>query len=532
MRDKMKKIILVFATILFTKFSFASETVIKPELQKVKVFLTGAEIFQTAKVKVEAGINEIAVTGISNNIDRNSISVSGIGDGVIISVVQRFDYLREVNQNPEIQKLNNLFEDLNRKLEKENNENELLKYDLEFLMANRDIKNEKTGLSISELQKMSEFFKKRIAEIKSNMLENNLKIKKTMKEIEKVKKQLDELNNLSSKPTNEIVVTVSANKTGQFQINISYLLFSAGWSPNYNIYVDNINSKAKLNYLANVWQNSGYDWNDVPIILSTRNPNKNNIKPELNTWYLNFFNPMEARQLKSNLYRAVASEQNQMAAEPEMQTMADYFEVNENQLSVEFSPNLKYNIPSDNKPHSVSLKDASLNSTYQYYAVPKFDENAFLVMKIDKWDDLNLLPGQANIFFENSFVGKSFINPQTTKDSIFISLGRDENIVVKKKLLKDFTDEKFLSNDVERNFTYEIQLKNNKKTQINLIIEEQFPISQQEDIIVKLKEVDGAKINYELGSLNWNLKINSNETATKKFSFSVRYPKDKKVEGL
>lgn len=528
----MKKLIFVIVTILFTYFSFASENVVKAQLQKVKVFLNGAEINQSVKVKIEAGINEIAITGIANNIDRNSISVSGLGDGIIISVVQRFDYLREVNQNPEVQKLNNLFEELNIKLEKEKNENELLKYDLDFLMANTNIKNEKVGLSITELQKMSEFFKKKIAEIKSDMLENNLKIKRTQNEIEKVRKQLDELNNLSNKPTNEVVVTVSAYKSGQFQINVSYLLFSAGWSPNYNIYVDNINSNAKINYLANVWQNSGFDWNNIPIILSTRNPNKNNIKPLLNPWYLNFFNPMEARQLKSNLYRAVASEQNQISEEPEMQTMADYFEVNENQLSVEFSPTLKYNIPSDNKPHSVSLKDAIMNSTYQYYAVPKFDENAFLIMKIDKWDDLNLLPGQANIFFENSFVGKSFINPQITKDSMFISLGRDEKIIVKRKQIKDFTDEKFLSNDVERNFTYEIQIKNNKMTQLNLIVEEQFPVSQQEDIVVKIKEIDGGKINNETGSLTWYIKINPNEIISKKFSFSVRYPKDKKVEGL
>ncbi|MEW6004111.1 MAG: mucoidy inhibitor MuiA family protein [Stygiobacter sp.] len=528
----MKKLIFVLITFSISYFSFASEVVVKPELQKVKVFLNGAELTQTVKVKVDAGINEIAVSGIANNIDRNSISVSGIGDGIIISVVQRFDYLREVNQNPEVQKLNSLLEELNIKLNKQQNDDDLLKYDIEFLMANKNIKSEKTGISISELLKMSEFFKKKIAEIKNNMLENNLKIKRTQKEIEKVKKQLEELNNLSNKPTNEIVVTISANKSELFQINISYLLQSAGWSPNYNIYVDDIKSKAKLNYLANVWQNSGFDWNDVPIILSTRNPNKNNTKPELNPWYLNFFNPIQAREIKSNLHKAVAMDETQNLVETKMQTMADYFEINENQLSLEFTPTLNYNIPSDNKPHSISLKDATLNSTYQYYAVPKFDENAFLVMKIDKWDDLNLLPGQANIFFENSFVGKTYLNPQTTKDSMFISLGRDENIIVKRKQLKDFTDEKFLSNDVERNFTYEIQIKNSKKTQLNLIVEEQFPISQQEDIVVKLKDADGAKINNELGSLTWNLKINPNETVTKKFSFSVRYPKDKKIQGL
>lgn len=528
----MKTAFIFLISLTLNFIAFANEIIVKPELQKVKVFLHGAEINQVAKFKVDAGINEIVLTGIANNIDRNSISVSGVGDGIIISVVQRFDYLRDANQNPEIQKLQSLLDDLNIKLSKQKNDVQLLKYELDFLFANQNIKNEKTGISISELQKMSEFFKKRISEIQNNMLDNNLLIKKTEKEIDKVKKQLEEQNNLSNKPTNEIVVTISATKDGQFQINLSYLLLNAGWSPNYNIFVKNINSNAKLNYLANVWQNSGFNWNNVSIILSTRNPTKNNTKPELYPWYLNFINPVLIREPKSNLYKSVTMEQAQAVAASPMETMADYFEVNENQLSIEFTPTLKYSIPSDNKPHSISLKDATLNSSYQYYAVPKLDENAFLVMKIDKWDDLNLLPGEANIFFENSFVGKTYLNLQTTKDSLFISLGRDENIIVNRKQLKDFTDEKFLSNDVERNFIYEIQTKNIKKTKINLIVEEQFPISKQEDIVVKLKETDGAKFNNENGSLTWNFNINPNETITKKFSFSVRYPKDKKVEGL
>ena len=529
----MKKILIVLIFSLLNNISFATEIIVKPELQKVKVFLTSAEIKQTAKVKLENGINEIVLTGIANNIDRNSINISGFGDGIIITIVQRFDYLREGSQLPEIQKLQKKLDELNSLLMKQQNEDEVLKYQIEFLMGNKNIKNEKTGLNISQLQKFSDYFTKKLTEIKNKMLENNLEIKTTQNEIQKIKKQLDELNSQSNKPTNEIVVTVSAKKDGQFQINLSYIMLNAGWRPFYNIYTDNINTKAKLNYIANVWQNSGFDWNDVEISLSTRNPNRNNSKPELNPWYLNFFNPILGRELKSSLYKAVTMDQNAQAlAEPEMQTMSDYFEVNENQLSIEFTPNIKFNIPSDNKPHSISLKDATLNSSYQYYAVPKYDENAFLVMKIFNWDELNLLPGEANVFFENTFVGKTYLNPVNTKDTLFVSLGRDENIIVNRKQLKDFTEEKFLSKDVERTYSYEIVIKNVKKTQINLIVEDQFPISQQEDIIVKLKESDGSKVNYENGSLEWKLNLKPNDTITKKFSFSVRYPKDKNIQGL
>jgi len=111
-------------------------------------------------------------------------------------------------------------------------------------------------------------------------------------------------------------------------------------------------------------------------------------------------------------------------------------------------------------------------------------------------------------------------------------LGRDESIIVSRNQLKDFSEDKFLSSDIERTFSYEIKIKNNKKNAINLIVEEQFPISQQEDIQVNLKETNGALIDNEIGSLKWNVTINSNESISKRFSFSVRYPKDKKIQGL
>jgi len=529
----MKKLSIFISLIFLSNIFFAEEIIVKPELQKVKVFLHSAEINQSAKVKIEKGLNEIVLTGIANNIDRNSINVSGKGDGVIISVLQRFDYLRPKEQNPEIKILQDSLEVMNKKLSINNNEEEVLKYELDFLMANKSIKNEKTGISIQELQKMSEFFKKKITDIKNQLLENSLTSKRITKKIENLKKQLDELNNQSNKPTNEIVVTISSNKAGNFSIDLSYLLYDAGWNPNYNIYVENIQSNAKLNYIANVWQNSGFDWKNVEIILSTRNPNKNNTKPELIPWYLNFYNPILSRELKSGMYKAVTMDASvQNVVEPQAQTMADYFEVNETQLALEFFPTMKYDIPSDNKPHSISLKDSELKSTYQYYAVPKFDSNAFLVMKLNQWSDLNLLPGEANIFFENSFVGKTYLNPQTNKDSLFISMGRDESIIVSRNQLKDFSEDKFLSSDIERTFSYEIKIKNNKKNAINLIVEEQFPISQQEDIQVNLKETNGALLDNEIGSLKWNVTINSNESISKRFSFSVRYPKDKKIQGL
>lgn len=531
----MKKIlvaVIAFAIVSQTIFAYG-EVIVKPNLSGVKVFLRGAELKQNAKVKLEKGINEVVLTGIAQNIDRNSINVSGKGDGVIISVVQRFDYLRSPDKHPEVKALEDSLELLNKLFAMKQNDSDVLKYELDLILANKSIGNEKIGVSVAELQKMSEFYRKKISEIKSQLLQASLDSKKIQKNIERVNKQLSELNSQLNKPSNEVAVSISAKVSGSFDLELSYIVYDAGWVPNYNIRVEKINSPAQLNYIANVYQNSGFDWDDVDVVLSTRNPNRNNTKPELYPWYLDFFKPISFQREKGGMLKAVSMDNMVQAAAPlATESMADYYEAVETQLAVEFTPSLKYSIPSDNKQHSVAIKDYSIKADYEYYAIPKLDNNAFLVALLTDWSEFNLLPGEANIYFENSYVGKTNINPETTKDTLVVSLGRDENVSVSREQLKDFTEDKFLSSDIERTFAYEIKIKNNKKGAVKLTVEEQIPISQHEDIVVQMIDLSGGKYNRESGELKWNVNVDAGKSVTKKLVFSVRHPKDKQIQGL
>jgi len=531
----MKRAIIVLCVLAVSLQSLfaAGEFVIKPKLSTVKVFLRGAELTHSANVKLEKGINEVVLTGIAQNIDRKSINISGKGDGVIMSVVQRFDYLRAPEKDPDIKALEDSLELLNKFIAMKNNDGDVLKYELDLILSNKSIGNEKIGVSVAELQKMADFYRKQIPEIKTQLLAIQSDLKKLQKRIEKINKQLNELNTQLNKPSNEIALFISATTAGSFELELSYVVYDAGWFPNYNVRVEKINTSAQLNYNANVYQNSGFDWNDVKIVLSTRNPNQNNTKPELYPWYLDFLRPVALREAKSSMLKAVAMSD---AAAPQTlqnaETMAGYFEAVETQLAVEFTPSLKYSIPSDNKQHSVAIKDYNIKANYEYYSVPKLDNIAFLVALLTEWNEYNLLPGEANIYFENSFVGKTHINPATTKDTLVISLGRDENIIIERQQLKDFTEDKFLSSDIERTFAYEIKIKNNKKNSVKVIVEEQLPISQQEDITVKLIELSDGKFNTDTGELKWIINIEAGKSLTKKMVFNVRYPKDKQIQGL
>lgn len=515
---------------------FASNEIdVKSTLSNVKVFLRGAQLSYSATAKIEKGINNIVFTGLASNIDRNSINVSSKGDAIILSVVQRFDFLRQSEKTPQIKSLEDSLESQNKSLAFNQNEIDVLKSEIDLILANKNIGNEKVGVSVVELQKMAEFYRKRLAEIKNKNFDLTISQKKIQKNIERIQNQLNELNSQLNKPTNEIVVTVSGKTAGTIEFDLSYLIYDAGWQPIYDVRVDKINSPAQLNYNANVWQNSSIDWKDVDVILSTRNPNANNNKPELNPWFIDFARPIayqkimkdEAARFVDNLSLQAVSE-----ATAPSETMADYINVVETQLSVEFTPMIKYSIPSDNKPHSVSLQEFNIPAKYEYYAVPKLDNNAFLVARLTDWANYYLLPGQANIFFDNSYVGQSYVNPITTKDTLTLSLGCDKNISISRDVLKDYSEDKFLSSNVDRMFAFEIKVKNNKKTAVKIIVEDQIPISKHEDILVKLIDSSGAVYDQQTGKLKWIVEIEAGKSISKKMVYSVKYPGDKQIQGL
>lgn len=530
----MRTRLLILASLLFSVQTIASNEInLKTEITGVKVFLRGAELHHVAKTKVDKGVTDIILSGLASNIDRNSINVSAKGEAVIISIVQRFDFMKPVEINSAAKTLEDSLEFLNQQLFKKQNENEVLKSEVDLLLANKQIGSDTKSVSVIELQKMADFFRKRLGEIKIQQLTLTNESKKIEIKIDRIKKQLNELNAKMNRPVNELVVIVSAKSNTSLELNLSYFINDAGWEPVYDIRVNNLNSTSTLNYKANVWQNSSLDWNSINIVLSTRNPIQNNNKPELYPWFIDFQTYALFKDRMGAAQKSVAVAPMQALSEvKEAESMADYFTVEQKLLSVEFNPDMKYSIPSDSKHHTVAIQDYSIPAEYDYYVAPKLDNNAFLIASLTKWSDYNLLPGQANIYFENSYVGQSFIDPFTSKDTMMISLGRDHNITVKREVLKDFTEDKFLSGDVERFFGYDIVIKNNKNVPVKILMEEQIPISKNEDIRVKVIDISGGAYSASNGKVSWKLNLDGSKSLSKKLIYSVRYPKDRAIQGL
>ena len=152
--------------------------------------------------------------------------------------------------------------------------------------------------------------------------------------------------------------------------------------------------------------------------------------------------------------------------------------------------------------------------------------------EITNYDKLNLLPGEANVIFENSYVGKSFINPNATSDTLNLSLGRDKKITIKREKVAEQTGVRFIGNSKKQNFTYEIRLRNGKKEAVDLLLKDQYPVSTDKDMEIELLTAEGAAVNKETGVLTWKLNLKPGATETIRISYSVKYPKDKNILNL
>jgi len=290
-----------------------------------------------------------------------------------------------------------------------------------------------------------------------------------------------------------------------------------------------------VNFKADVFQNTGEDWDKVNLTLSTGNPTSGGNKPDLQPWYLDFI-------IVAQRYRGIPSGAAEgymgapamkAQAQDEISTLKEVITENAARFIASFTISVPYSIPSDGKFYTAEIKRFEMPAEYTYFAVPKLDKDVFLAARSTGWDELNLLPGEANVYFEGSFVGTIFLNTVSTEDTLDISLGRDQRIIVEREKNKDITGGSgIFGGNKTRQFSYTISMRNIRKESVKLIVEEQIPVSKQKDIDVKVTELSGGELNAETGKVTWRLDLAPNTTVKKTISFSVKYPKDKTISNL
>jgi uncharacterized protein (TIGR02231 family) len=538
----MKKCLLVLFFLYSAAHAAEQPKVLSSDIKEVEAFLSGAIVKRNAKATVDAGVTELVFDKLPGTINQNNIGVTGTGDAVILSVVHRLNYLDPEKKNPEIKKLESILDSLNKHLDDLLDMKSVYTEEQNLILANKSIGGQNTGVTFENLEEMADFFRKRLADVKDKLTDLKYKEKKIHEEMDKYNHQLADKNTQYSKPTSSVTVTVSAKARTSVNLELTYFVPDAGWKPMYDLRAKDSNSPLAVNFKADVFQNTGEDWDKVNLTLSTGNPTSGGNKPDLQPWYLDFITTDMSLGYKSkNGYMAPSAARAEQAppynvydsvTPADLETMKEYVSENSARFMASFTIGIPYSIPSDGKFYSAEIKRFDMPAEYTYFAIPKLDKDAFLVARSTGWEDLNLLPGEANVFFEGSFVGAIFLNTVSTEDTLDISLGRDKRINIEREKSKDVTGSGIFGGNKTRQFTYTISMRNIRKESVKLILEEQIPVSKQKDIDVKVLELSGGELNAETGKVTWRVELPPASTVKKTISFSVKYPKDKSITNL
>lgn len=201
----------------------------------------------------------------------------------------------------------------------------------------------------------------------------------------------------------------------------------------------------------------------------------------------------------------------------------------ENQTSVEFSIDMPYSIPSNSKNYVVDMVAYDVPASYEYYCVPKIDKDAFLMAYVTNWEQYNLLEGEANIFFEDTYIGKSVLDVRFISDTLSLSLGRDKSVVVKREKVKDLTSWKFIGTKKEDTRAWNISIKNNKSQAIQMVLLDQVPVPTLEEIELDIEELSKGKRNKETGEIRWTFELDPGESKSFDLKFTLKYPKNRNL---
>ncbi len=567
----MKKIFLLCGILSFCTLTKAQDTAKVDAVIKTATvyFGYGAELTHQSKIKVDAGTKTIVISGLSTTVDPNSLQISVPEDIALMSQRYAVFYPTAIPavKTKDVERMEDSIVLFQKEINRINN---LIGIDEEIL--------KKTGLLIEttistsgnkevqsdEVLKLLEYYNNKIEKSKLSIYAHTLNIAINNKKIADIRERvavLMKVEPVKTKPYGQVFLQVMCKRSSEIPIELSYYTNNAGWTAIYDIRVNSKTNKVKMVYKASLTQTTGVDWKETKLTLSTGTPTFGVVAPQLTPWYLQLYVPgiytdLQKRAAAGNAQRNMIQsyrDDNKLAEEVvvtalgverrskelgfstqtiDPSTLQQYTTLNEGQLNTNFEIDLPYDIASDGQLHSVTIKDQEIACVLKNYAVPRIDKDAYLLAEVADWQNLDLLPGDANIIMDDTYIGRSPIDPNTTADTLNLSLGRDKRVAVKRSLIKEMSSLKTSGKESKQVFTYEILVKNNKLTDVNLLLKDQYPLSTIKEVVVTLEDGSEAMVNAETGVLTWKIDLKPGESRKVRFSYSVKYPKDKKIINL
>lgn len=533
----MKKT-LFFCLMALHSFGQNKEVNLDSKIDKVTVFLSGAQVVRSAKTSLLAGKTTLRFQHLSAKLDPNSIQLKAEGT-TIVSVKHEINYLDSPTKPQEIAKLQTQKEGFEDKLAANKSMLTVYKREEEMLVKNQAIVGQQSGLKALDLKESVDFQRLRMSEVLTKQLDLDKAIKKLEKEMAQLDNQINQVAGTRGEDQAEIVVTVLNNTAAPASFAITYFVSDANWTPSYDLRVKDISKPLNLAFKASINQHTGEDWKEVSLSLSTGEPQSQGVAPTLSTWYLeevktrpmmkrNSFVPQMMDNIltqgSNNIFLGAMNRQeddNFSAKTNEIDLSA---KINYQQTVKSFDLSQHYTINDGSEDFQVELKTAEIPATYEYYVAPKYDKDVYLTAKVVDWEKYDLMEGSMKLYFEDTYLGDSYLDV-SNKDTLTISLGKDKGVLVTRTKSSDFRKKQSLGSNKTDSRAYDIVVRNMKRQAINLIVEDQFPISKSKEIEILDQEAPEAEVNKETGKLSWKFSLEPNKEKKVHHQFSVKSPK-------
>ncbi len=632
----MKTRLIILITLLHVGIAAHADDKHEPPIKHVTVFTTGAQVERSMSLNLTAGEQVITFTGFSPYTDTKSLQLRAHGKLTVIGVNYR-------KAHPDSTKQVQIWKDAEKKVKAADDkihqlkaQREVVESQLEMVKTNCSVGNRTAVTPLAGIKELNDYYSQELLALKKKIISIDEEIQKANEEKQRLAFSADSIAHLKLTTVTEVDVKVDVPQACRAEFDFSYYVKNAGWYPTYDVRSESTSHPLQLSYKANVFQNTKEKWDKVPVTLSSANPNRSNIAPELRTYWLDYGRsaprydqsdedngvsgivtdekgepligasvlvvgtklgtvtdfdgrysitlPKDNKQLKfsyvgyvqqtrrvtgptlnvkmkednavldevvvgygtmdalegrvagvqvsnTSSRRTAKMSAPMMKADEEELAESEMMDVEEQkaQFGYEFEIKQPLTLLSNGKVTVTEIARYQLPANYQYVGVPRADKEAFLVADATGWSNYSLLEGEANIYFDNSFVGKTIIDPNVPSDTLHFSLGRDNGIRIQRTKVADKSTRKLLASHQEQTMTWRITLKNTRNEAINMTLKDQIPVSQNSGITVTTEELSGGNLDKEKGIVTWNINLQPNEQKELLVQYRVKYPKNRRL---
>ena len=604
-------------------------------IKQVTVFTNGAQVERSQSLNLTAGEQTITFTGLSPYTDVKSMQMHARGKLTVIGVNYRKAYpdsIKQVRRLKEAREKVKAAEDQEHQLKAQR---EVVESQLEMVKTNCSVGNRTAVTPLAGIKEINNYYSQELLTLKKKLISIDEEMVKAKEQRQRLAQIADSIASLHLDAVTEMDVKVSVSQACRAEFDLSYYVKNAGWYPTYDVRSEGTSRPLQLSYKANIFQNTKEKWDNVLVKLSSANPNRSNVAPELRTYWLDYGRqaphydqsndesgvsgvvtdekgspiigatvmvvgtklgtvtdfeghysitlPKDKKQLtftyvgyvqqtkrvngptlnvrmrednialndvtvvgyatdavpgqiaggssRASAKRKAQMEEPMEAMSAEVMEESEIIQVQEQkaQFGYEFDIKQPLTLLSNGKVTVTEVARYQLPATYQYVGIPRADKDAFLVADATGWENINLLEGEANVYFDNSFVGKTILDPSELGDTLHFSLGRDNGIRIQRTKVAEKSTRKLLASSQEQNMTWRITIKNTRNEAITMTLKDQIPVSQNSGITVTTEELSDGKLDKEKGIITWLLHLQPNEQKDLIVEYRVKYPKNRRL---